>query len=125
MKSNFCFEEFKSNICHLVKDKGDIDFIIAELEQDNIRKYWNEKQYPEALYLLAMVDYLCRINDIPQCENYNDIRACYLRKPIYPRDVILCKKMDLTSDIYEKCTEKAIPEFARFNIIEYDIRNVY
>ena len=125
MEYRFDFEEFKSNVCHAVKDTGDIDFIISELEHNNIRRYWDKKWYPEAFYLLAMVDYLSRINDIPKCENYNDIRACSLEKPIYPRDVKMSKLMNLSPDIYEKCRSNAIPEFSRFNIMEAEVRNVY
>ena len=61
------FDVFKSNVCHMVKDKGDLDFIIELLQADDIRTYWNQKQYFEALYLLAMHDYLSRINEIPLC----------------------------------------------------------
>ena len=61
------FEIFKSNVCHIVKDKGDIDFIVDVLRESEIRMYWNRKWYPESFYLLAMVDYLCRENDLPLC----------------------------------------------------------
>lgn len=59
------FETFKSNTCHLLKDIGDIDFIIETLETDEIRKLYERKWYREALYLLAMIDYLSRINSLP------------------------------------------------------------
>ena len=78
------FEVFKSNVCHMVKDKGDLDFIIELLQADDIRTYWNQKQYPEALYLLAMLDYLSRINEIPLCTRYDDMRKCSLDRMIYP-----------------------------------------
>ena len=32
------FEVFKSNVCHLVKDMGDINFLIQTLESDEIRR---------------------------------------------------------------------------------------
>ena len=48
------FELFKSNICHMVKDMGDIPFIIQLLETNQIRKLYEKKWYPEALYLLAI-----------------------------------------------------------------------
>ena len=32
------------------------------------------------MYLLAMIDYLSRINDVPLCTNYNDIRSRKLEK---------------------------------------------
>lgn len=52
------FELFKSNICHRVKDQGDIPFIIDILKSGEIRTRFNKKEYAQALYLLAMVDYL-------------------------------------------------------------------
>ena len=46
------FENFKSTVCHRVKELGDINFIIDTLESQDIRTYYNRKWYPESLYLL-------------------------------------------------------------------------
>ncbi len=118
------FEIYKSNICHLVKDKGDIDFIIDILEENQIRIYWERKWYRESFYLLAMIDYLSRENGLPLCNDYEDIRRCTLSEPLYPRDIILAAKLDDSLDKREQCLKEAIPEFLRFNIIESEIRNV-
>ena len=118
------FEIFKSNTCHHVKDMGDLDFIVVVLESDEVRKLYNKHWYPEALYLLAMLDYLSRINEIPFCSKYNDLRMRKLEKPIYPVGVLLNSEV-LKSDEPLRIAEKeAIPEFRRFNIIESDVRNV-
>ena len=119
------FEIFKSNVCHRVKDTNEFDFIIETLQSNDIEKYWKKKWYPESFYLLAMVDYLSRLNDIPMCTKYNDIRSQSLKKPLYPRDVAMAVKLHTSLDVREKCRLEAIPEFARFNIIESEIRNVY
>ena len=58
MEHRETFDIFKSNICHYVKDMGDLDFIIYVLKSNEIRKYFDQKWYPESLYLLAMLDYL-------------------------------------------------------------------
>ena len=88
------FEIFKSNICHRVKDMGDIPFVIDLLQSNQIRKLYEKKWYPEALYLLAMLDYLSRENHIPICKNYNDIRAAKLQQLVYPSSVvIMCKAL--------------------------------
>ena len=50
------FDVFKSNVCHQVKDLGDIPFIIQPLQSNQIRELYEKKWYPEALYLLAMLD---------------------------------------------------------------------
>ena len=118
------FEIYKSNICHLVKDKGDITFIVETLQENKIRTYWERQWYRESFYLLAMVDYLSRVNDLPICNDYEDIRKCKLSEAIYPRDVLLAAKLDASLDVKEQCLKEAIPEFLRFNIIESEVRNV-
>lgn len=119
------FETFKSNVCHLVKDKGDIDFIIDTLKSDKIRDYWRREWYPESFYLLAMVDYLSKENGLPLCREYDDIRSRTLSEPLYPRDIMLMAKLDSSLDMREQSRKEAIPEFMRFNIVESEIRNVY
>ncbi len=38
-------------------------------------------------HLLAMPDYISRINDIPICLNYEDLRSARLKSIIYPESV--------------------------------------
>ena len=119
------FETYKSNICHMVKDMGDMDFIINTLESDIIRKLFLKKWYPECLYLLAMVDYLSRENDLPICNEYSDIRSTRLHEPIYPSSVIVMSAFSHSDQPKQISYEQAIPEFMRFNIVENEVRNVY
>ena len=119
------FETFKSNVCHMVRDKGDMDFIICILQNNDIQRYWDRQWYPESFYLLAMVDYLSRVNNIPLCTNYNSIRSGSLKEPIYPRDIELAERFTHKIDMKKQCRAEAIPEFLQFNIIESEVRNVY
>ena len=119
------FDTYKSNVCHMVKDMGDLNFIINTLESDRIRKLYKRRWYPESLYLLAMVDYLCRENDLPICNEYNDIRAARFGDVIYPSSVIAMSVFS-RSDLPKKDSyAQSIPEFIRFNIVESEVRNVY
>ena len=118
------FDVFKSNVCHRVKDMGDIDFIISVLERNIIRRYYEKKWMAECLYLLAMVDYLSRENDLPLCVEYNDLRSKKLAKPLYPMSVVLADAVSHTSTHADRSYRAAIPEFIRFNIVESEIRNV-
>lgn len=118
------FENYKSTVCHHVKDKGDIDFMIDILESDEIRRLYNKQWYREAFYLLGMVDYLSRENDVPLCTNYEDIRSQKLQKPIYPVGVLVSADVLKTDEPIRRAEEEAIPEFKRFNIIESEVRNV-
>lgn len=42
MEKRCSFELFKSNVCHWLKEEGDIDFLIQVLESDLILKYYND-----------------------------------------------------------------------------------
>ena len=118
------FETFKSNICHEIKEKGDIQFLIDTLENNRIRELFDRKWYLEALYLLGMTDYLSNINDVPICTNYNDIRKCKLSKIVYPTGILIRAAVSNDESVKQRALKEAIPEFLRFNIVEADIRNV-
>lgn len=118
------FENFKSNVCHRVKKLGDIDFIADTLESQEIRTYYDRKWYPESLYLLAMLDYISRENDIPLCDEYDDLRRCKLEKPIYPASIRALSAAAKNESAMARAAVIAIPEFKRFNIIENEVRNV-
>ena len=118
------FELFRSNTCHRVKLLGDIPFLIEVLQTDEIRTYYKKGWHAEALYLLAMVDYLSRENQIPQVKNYDDLRSGKLNRKIFPSSAMLLDHLDGTDKHTEKCLQNAIPEFLRFNIVECEVRNV-
>lgn len=118
------FDLFKSNVCHKLKELGDIDFLINTIENDDITAYYKKAWYPESLYLLAMVDYISRINDIPLCNSYNEIRKMKLKNTIYPSSVIAASAVSSDDWIKKKAAAESIPEFMRFNIVESEIRNV-
>ena len=118
------FENFKSTVCHRVKEKGDIPFIIDTLEHQDIRTYYDRKWYPESLYLLAMLDYLSRENDVPLCDEYDDLRRCKLAEPVYPAGVRAMVAAAKSDAAMKRGVAAAIPEFLRFNIVESEVRNV-
>lgn len=118
------FENFKSAICHRLKELGDIDFIMDVLESGDIRTYYDCEWFPESLYLLAMLDYISRENNIPLCEEYDDIRQYSLEKPIYPTSILAMSLASGSRTPLEDAANNSIPEFRRFNIIENEVRNV-
>ena len=118
------FELFKSEVCHRVKALGDVDFILDTLEKGSVRAYHDRKWYPESLYLLAMLDYISRKNDVPLCSDYNDLRQCALNKTIYPASVLAMCAATKSEKPKHDAMAMAIPEFKRFNIVECEVRNV-
>lgn len=110
---------FKSQICHDLKRMGDIPFMLDILQKDSIRDAWNKKEYFEAFYMLGLLDFLSNEHTVPLCTRYNDIRQNKLSEPVYPIGLLLMKKL---TDYQED--ENPISEFKRFNIYEYNVRDV-
>lgn len=126
-KRIFCidFENYKSNVCHLLHYKGDIGFLIAILEDDTIGSLARNGLTGYALYLLAMVDYVSRENDIPRCTNYDGLRTLKFPELMVPIGIQTFMDVMGLDQIPEDIYADAIPEFLEHNILEGDVRNVY
>lgn len=118
------FESFKSNVCHEVRELGDYTFIIKVLEDQEITVLYERQWYPESMYLLGMVDYLSRLNDIPLCREYDELRKYKLDKVLYPSSLKAQSAASGDDRVLREAVANAIPEFMRFNIVENEVRNV-
>lgn len=118
------FDIFKSNVCHHLKDVGDIQFIIDVLENDFIGMFYEKQWYREALYMLAMLDYISRLNDVDICNKYSSLRCYKLSKIVYPSGIYCLYLLSGDKKILDDSFENSIPEFKRFNIVENEVRNV-
>lgn len=118
------FDLFKSSICHKVKDLGDLDFIKITITSNRIDIYFEKGWYPESLYLLSMLDYLSRENDIPLYTKYNDLRHKKLDEPIFPSSILVKAAVMNDDSIKDEAIKNSIPEFIRHNIVECEIRDV-
>lgn len=116
------FENFKSNICQMIKNREE-QFIIDTIKNKIILKYWGKEWYPEAFYLLAMLDYLCRKKGVPICSTYEVLRHKKLSNTIYPQSVIALS-MTFGEQVLIDAKNNAIPEFIRHNIVENEIESV-
>ena len=70
-----------------------------------------------------MLDYVSRVNDVPLCWEYEELRSKRLPEKVYPPDVLLDAMGKSGEKALEDAEENAIPEFKRFNIIEGDVRD--
>ncbi len=123
IKERGSFELYKSNICHRLKETGDVGFIMDTLERDEIRAYYKCGWYPESFYLLAMIDYVSRINNVLICTDYDDIRRCKLKEVLYLSGVLTAAIVSGNEQPKEQARQEAIPEFMRFNIVEGGVRD--
>lgn len=124
MKNRIDFDLFKSNVCHRLKEHGNTEFLIDILESGIIRQYYDKQWYPEALYLLAMLDYLSRVNEEVLCTDYDNLGSKKLQKTVFPSSVIAQALVTGDETVKSKAIEESIPEFIRLNILEKDIRDV-
>lgn len=118
------FSLFKSDVCHQLKNMGDKAFLADVLRKGAIPLFFDRSWYPEAFYVLAMVDYLSRIHKIPIVKDYNKYRCRKLEKPIYPLDAVMKDKAAGTDKYKKEAYLKAIPEFKKYNLMEPEVRDV-
>ena len=89
---------------------------------DVINNYYQNNKYKEALYLLALLDYLSKKNSLPLLKQYDYLRdykldKLYVSKSLY---LLLAYKSTTVTSIYKEC----IKEFLKYNIVEAEIDNV-
>lgn len=124
VQKRISFELYKSNVCHRLKELGDIQFIIETLKNEEIESLFRRKWYPESLYLLAMLDYISRENSVPLCTRYEKLRMVRLKDTLYPVSVQVLALTSEKSITTARALEQGIPEFLRHNIVENEVRNV-
>jgi hypothetical protein len=118
------FERFKNSIRHEVKRLGDESFVKKIVESEEIKEHYQKEEYLECFYLLAMIDYLSRLNNLPFQNEYNYIRKYRMSETIYPSDVIALSLVFKSDEPMEESLLESIPEFLKYNIVESDIRDV-
>ena len=118
------FDIFKSSICHMIKSKSPKEFI-KEIENSNlVSSFFDNSEYAKSFYLIAMADYLCRLESLPKIEKFEKYRKYSLETNLYPASVIIYSKIMDDKNFLKNALKNSIPEFRRFNIIERDIENV-
>ncbi len=118
------FERFKHALRHQLHALGDKAVLKKMLIDDEVETYASRQWYPEALYILGMLDYLCRQHQLPLASKYDAYRDLKLDQVLYPADIHLLSLAQHSDRLKQESFEKSIPEFKRFNIVEGDIRNV-
>ena len=71
-----------------------------------------------------MLDYISRVNNVPLCTKYDDLRRCKLSETVFPSSVLVTAAVAKNELAKEQSRNEAIPEFMRFNIVESEVRDV-
>ena len=117
------FRYFRNNTLHALKSAGAEAFIKKLINTKEIDFYYKNDGKEYAYYLLALLDYLCRCNNLPKYqERYNKIRKEKLDKPLFVGGDIF--KFDKIEDAEKEFNITVIPEFRNYNIIEGNVFNV-
>ena len=117
------FRYFRNTVLSALK-RDSVDLFIQKLiSEKQIGNYYNNGLISQALYLIALLDYLCRISGKPlYLDKYKRCRKKKLEKPLFVGGDII--HFDTIDEAEETLKIKVIPEFADFNIIESDVFNV-
>lgn len=103
------FQTFRNSLHHMIVRTDELDLILYIIESKKIDYYVLHEDYIKALYLLSVLDYFSRINDISLCKNYSSLRTKKLNKPF------------LVNNIPVEDVNKCIDEFVAHNIFEGDL----
>lgn len=104
------FQTFRNKVHHKLKCNDEIDIMLEILEKHRIDYYLLHQDMLKAMYLLSLLDYLSKKNQVPLCQEYSELRSQSLSDPYYVGDRIETHR-------YENC----IQEFAKHNIYEGDL----
>lgn len=117
------FRYFRNNVLMELKRSGATHFIKRLINGKYIDFYYKNNNLECALYLLALLDYLCATNGIPIYDKrYNTLRKMKLDKPFFAGyEWFNFLNME---EVESKLGIKLIPEFKKYNIVEDNIFNV-
>ena len=116
------FDLFKSNIAHELHSIKYQKFLRKYLTNDEIIDLFENKRKKEALYLVALIDYLCQIHSLPIPTKFSDIRNFKLDCYCVPES--LYRLMETKQILFSTIFKQSIPSFRDHNIIEAEIENV-
>ena len=117
------FRYFRNTILSSLKRDGANSFIQRIISEKLIDFYYKNNGLDRTLYLLALLDYLCRIKERPiYTKRYNSYRKLKLKRPLFVGgDSITFNSVE---EAEQELGITVIPEFGKFNIIEEDVFNV-
>ena len=105
---------------------GDLAFIDGIDQNGWIERLYQGREYRCALFLLGMMDYLCRKNGVRQVARYDEYRKARLDRPVYALRTLNVNDDDgAFQRARTEAENNAIPELGRFGIYmtEEDIRH--
>ncbi len=116
------FDLFKSNVAHELHSLEYKAFLKKYLTSNEIEEMFENKKQKEALYLVALIDFICQCHNLPIPTKYNNIRNYKLET--YYVSESLYRLMETKQILFSTIYKESISSFKDHNIIEADIDNV-
>ncbi len=110
------FPQFRDELHNSIRQSGDIPWLIGTLKEDRVNELYQKQELLHAIYLVDMMDYVCRKHKLPLPEEYQQIRELKLKEPYYIGDWHI-----FSGDRPDDIPSNAIQEFLRSNIIECEV----
>ncbi len=107
------FAAFRKKMVSEIAHKGEEEFVLDTLRCEKVEDLYCKTQYPEALYLIGLLDYLAAKNDILRITRYDRYRAETMKGTIFAP---MAKCMPPCAD--SVIMPDAIPQLLKFNFIE-------
>ena len=128
LKYNMPWDNFRSNMCHMLKYYGDFEFLKILIYYDFVGVLWRKTWYAKAFYSLAILDYLTDKFGIENFPNYEVLRKYQLPNMFFPKDIEFLEALGVQAKdkaIMDCSTDSIGKYFFKYNIIEKDLYNVY
>ena len=103
---------FRNSMLFFLNRLGEKGFIKFVMEKKLIEDMYSKDYYPEALYMIGLIDYLCDKNELPRMKRYDIYRGETMNEPIFAQN----NKVNPMTDF--SCFHQVIPQFLKFNFIE-------
>ena len=117
------FDVFKSSVCHELKSLKDKQFLIKYLSNNKVKEYYQNNDFLKAIYLISIIDFVCKRNNLPLVSQFNEIRKLKLDKLYVPESLFLLLKSNQIT--VSQIIKESNNIFLKHNIVESEIENVY
>lgn len=118
------YTNYTSELCHMLKRMGDLNFIREILDYVDIDQLLVLGRKKQALYTVAIIDYISKENAIPVKAELSKYRGMKMETLSFPAGVEMYTRIVRNDSLKEKTLHSAIQEFLIYNIVESSVRNV-
>lgn len=118
------YTNYTSELCHMLKRMGDIAFTECILDYVDIDMLIASGRKKQALYTVAIIDYISKENGIPINPNLSKYRKLKMEVLSFSSGVETYTRIMKTNTMKERALKLALDEFLHYNIVESSVRDI-